>query len=72
MRDCIAEFAKANDEDDCKAIEACVRDECVEGEIECDGAGGSVVSKADGERGRYVLCWKWITNEQAGVEEAEV
>lgn len=39
-----------------------------DGDLECDD--GALVSRGD-DPGAYVMCWKWIENEQAGIKTEE-
>lgn len=61
--DCVAAFA----EDDDNPYVVAGREMMDEGDLEMDDK--VVISKSDA--GAYVLAWKWVSNEDAGLEEAE-
>ena len=61
--DCVAAFAE--DEDNPYVVAG--REMMDEGDLEMDDK--VVISKSDA--GAYVLAWKWVSNEDAGLEEAE-
>ncbi len=61
--DCVAAFA----EDDDNPYVVAGREMMDEGDLEMDDK--VVISKSDA--GAYVLAWKWVSNEDASLEEAE-
>ena len=61
--DCVAAFAE--DEDNPYVVAG--REMMDEGDLEMDDK--VVISKSDA--GAYVLAWKWVSNEDASLEEAE-
>lgn len=64
LEGCLDEDDPETDE---KYREACHKS-CSDGDLECDE--GAVVSKG-GDAGAYVMCWKWVSDEEAGIKEEE-
>lgn len=64
VQQCIEHYRA--DKDDEKYINAVP---ISEGDLECDS--DAVVSKGD-DPGAYVMCWKWVDDEDAGIEKPEV
>lgn len=44
------------------------RNGCNNGDLECDA--DSIVSKG-GDDGAYVMCWKWVSDKDAGIKGEE-
>lgn len=64
--DCIRAFATEQDEVAAAYVSAAVTYYHEEGALEFDDT--AIVSEGE-DPGAYVMCWRWVTNEQAGVDE---